>query len=73
MQAAHEEGRREAKPLHGGPAPRIQSAVEASMLELAGRPNHLTLAEVAARLAETHGVCVHLTSVHRTLRRAGWT
>ena len=43
------------------------------MLELAGRPDHLSLAEIAARLAGTHGLRVHLTTVHRALRRAGWT
>ena len=73
VDAAREEGRREAKPMHGGPVPRIQGAVEAAMLALAGRPHHLSLAEIAARLAETHGVRVHLTTVHRALRRAGWT
>ena len=71
--AARDEGRREAKPMRGGPAPRIRGGVEAAMLELAGRPVHLSLAEIAARLAETHGVRVHLTTVHRALRRAGWT
>jgi transposase len=71
--AAREEGRREAKPVHGGPAPRIHGEAEAAMLDLAGGPHHLTLAEIAARLAETHGVRVHLTTVHRALRRVGWT
>ena len=71
--AARDEGRREAKPMRGGPAPRIRGEAEAAMLNLAGRPNHLTLAEIAARLAEAHGVRVHLTTVHRALRRAGWT
>ncbi len=71
--AAREEGRREAKPVRGGPAPSIIGEVEAAMLDLAGRPNHLTLVEIAARLAEAHGVRVHLTTVHRALRRAGWT
>ena len=71
--AAREEGRREAKPMRGGPAPRIHGEVEATMLDLAGRPNHLTLVEIATRLAETHGVRGHLTTVHRALRRAGWT
>jgi transposase len=73
VQAARDEGRREAKPMHGGPAPRIQGAAKESMLELAGKPHHLGLAEITARLAETHGVRVHLTTVHRALRRAGWT
>jgi transposase len=71
--AAREEGRRAAKPMRGGPAPRITGEVEAAMLDLAGRPDHLSLAEIAARLAETHGVRVHLTTVHRALLRAGWT
>ena len=71
--AARDEGRREAKRMRGGPAPRISGAVAAAMLGLAGSPHHLSLAEIAARLAETHGVRVHLTTVHRALRRAGWT
>ena len=73
VQAVREEGRREAKPMRGGPAPRITGEIEAAMLALAGRPNHLSLAEIAARLAEMHGVRVHLTTVHRALRRAGRT
>ena len=73
VRAAREEGRREAKPMRGGPAPRITGEVEAAMVDLAGRPNHPSLAEIAARLAETHGVRAHLTTVHRALRRAGWT
>ena len=71
--AVRDEGRREAKPMGHGPAPVIGGAVEAAMLALAGKPHHLGLAEIAARLAETHGVRVHLTTVHRALRRAGWT
>ena len=71
--AVRDEKRREAKPVRGGPAPRIQGAAEAAMLGLAAKPNHLSLAEIAARLAETHGVRVHLTTVHRALRRVGWT
>src|SRR5918998_296521 len=62
----------EAKPMGGGPAPRIRGAAGAAMLELAGGPDHLGLAGIAARLAGTHGVRVHLTTVHRALRRAGW-
>ena len=58
--------------MHGGPAPVIRGEALTAMLGLAGSPNHLTLAEIAAHLAETHGVQVHLTTVHRALRRAGW-
>ena len=72
-QAAREEGRRRAKPMRGGPAPRITGEVEAAMLGLAGGPDQPGLAEIAARLAEATGVRVHLTTVHRALRRAGWT
>ncbi len=43
------------------------------MLDLAGGPDHPSLAEIAARLAAATGVRVHLTTVHRALRRAGWT
>ena len=71
--ASREDGRREAKPMRGGPSPRIAGEVEAAMLGLAGGPHHLGLAEIAARLAETTGVRVHLATVHRALRRAGWT
>lgn len=71
--AVRDEGRSAAKPMQGGPAPRIHGEAEAAMLKLAGKPNHLSLAEIAAQLAETHGVRVHLTTVHRALRRVGWT
>ena len=71
--AVRDEGRRTAKPMGHGPAPVIGGTIEAAMLELAGSPRHLSLAEIAARLAETHGVRVHLSTVHRALRRAGWT
>lgn len=69
--AMRDEGRRKAKPMEYGPAPVIGDAAETAMLELAGSPHHLGLAEIAARLAETHGARVHLTTVHRALRRAG--
>jgi len=59
--------------MRGGPAPAIRGEVAATVQSLAGGPNHLTLAEIAARLAEAHGVRVHLITVHRALRRAGWT
>ena len=73
MAAARDEGQREAKRQGGGPAPRITGEAEAALLRLVGGTNPLTLAEIAARLAETEGVRVHPTTVHRALRRAGWT
>ncbi len=72
-QAARDEGRRSAKPMGGGPAPRIAGEVEAALLRLVGGTNRLTLAEIAARLDEAEGVRVHPATVHRALRRAGWT
>jgi transposase len=73
MAAARDEGRREAKRQGGGPAPRIAGETETALLRLVDGTNHLTLVEIAARLAESAGVRVHPTTVHRALRRAGWT
>ena len=71
--AARDEGRREAKRMGGGPAPRIAGAVEAALLGMLGRGNHLTLAQCRDRLAEATGVRVHPWTVGRALRRSGWT
>ncbi len=71
--AARDEGRREAKRMGGGPAPRITGAVEAALLGMLGRGNHLTLAQCRDRLAEATGVRVHPWTVGRALRRSGWT
>ena len=71
--AAREEGRRGAKRMGGGPAPRIAGAVEAALLGMLGRGNHLTLAQCRDRLAEATGVRVHPWTVGRALRRSGWT
>ena len=74
MQAAHDEGRREAKRMGGGPAPRITGAIEATLLDLLkGEDNHLTLAQCRDRLAERTGVRVDPWTVGRALRRVGWT
>ena len=71
--AAREEGRRAARRMGGGPAPRIGGEVEATLLRLLGETNHLTLAECRDRLAEATGVRVHPWTVGRALRRCGWT
>ena len=71
--AARDEGRREAKRLGGGPAPRITGAVEAALLGMLGQGNHLTPARCRDRLAEATGVRVHPWTVGRALRRSGWT
>ena len=67
-------GRRAAKRMGGGPAPRITGAVGAALLDLLGGDNnHLTLAQRRDRLAEQTGVRVHPRTVGRALPRAGWT
>lgn len=43
-----------------------------AMLGLVGSRNHLILAEIAACPAETQGVQVHLTTMHRSLHLVGW-
>ena len=72
--AVRDEGRREAKRMGGGPAPRINGAIKAALLDLLrGGDNHLTLEQCRDRLAEQTGVRVHPWTVGRTLRRTGWT
>jgi transposase len=72
--AARDEGRREAKPMGGGPGPAITGVAEAALRRmLAGNGNHLTLAECRGRLAAEMGVRVPPWTVGRALRRMGWT
>ena len=71
--AARDEGRREAKPMGGGPEPAITGAAEAALRRMLDRENHLTLAQCRDRLAERTGVRVHPWTVGRALRRMGWT
>ena len=54
-QAARDEGRRAAKPMGGGPAPRTTGETEAALLRLAGGTNQLSLAEIAARGVDVKG------------------
>jgi len=71
--AAREEGRREAKPVGGGPEPAIGGAAGAALRRMLEGKNHLTLAECRDRLAAETGVRVHPWTVGRALRRMGWT
>ena len=73
MAAAHNEGRREAKRMGGGPKPLIAGKVEAALRRMLEKDNHLTLAECRDRLAAKTGVRVHLWTAGRALRRLGWT
>ena len=71
--AARDEGRRTAKPVAGGPAPRIVGETEAALMGALDADNHLTLAECRARVAERTGVRVHPWTIGRALKRLGWT
>ena len=67
------DGRRGAKPMGGGPAPRITGEAEAALRRMLEDENQLTLAQCRDRLAKEAGVRVHLTTVHRALERMGWS
>ena len=71
--AARDEGRREAKPMGGGPEPAITGAAEAALRRMLDQTKHLTLAECRDRLAERTSVRVHPWTVGRALRRMGRT
>ena len=73
LEAAREEGRRSAKPMEGGPKPKISGEVEAALRGVLAESNRLSLAECRDRLAERRGVHVHLWTIGRALRRMGWT
>lgn len=67
------DGRRGAKPMGGGPAPRIMGEAEAVLRRALEEENHLTLAQCRERLAKEAGVHVHFVTVHRALERMGWS
>jgi transposase len=73
VETAREEGRLEAKPMHGGPQPAIRGESETALKRLVGADNHLTLAEYRDRLAEEVGVRVHSWTLGRALKRLGLT
>jgi transposase len=71
QQQARQEGRREAKPPAGGPAPRLDGAALDALRTLVAAANALTLAEYADRLAERTGVRVSGPTLCRALRQLG--
>jgi len=73
VEAARNEGRRAAKRVAGGPAPRIAGEAEAALVCALDADNHLTLAECRDRVAEKAGVRVHPWTIGRALKRLGWT
>jgi transposase len=72
-QAWRTEGRREAKPHAGGPAPRLDEAALEELEGLVAERNDRTLAEYAAGLAERAGVAASGPTVCRALRKLGLT
>lgn len=71
VRAAETEGRRVAKPLGRGPAPRLGEAARAVLRQLVAADNHATLAEYGARLLAQTGVSVSRPVLCVTLKRLG--
>jgi transposase len=65
------EGRREAKPHAGGPAPRLDAAALEKLRAIVAEANDLTLAEYAAAVSERAGVTASGPTVCRALRKLG--
>ncbi len=73
MAAVRDEGRREPKPIGGGPKPIIRDESEVALRRLLAANNHLTLEEDRDRLAAETGVRVDPWTIGRALRRLDWT
>jgi transposase len=71
QQHVRAEGRREAKPHRGGPAPRLDGKALDALRALVAAANALTLAEYAELLAERTGVRVSAPTLCQTLKRLG--
>jgi transposase len=67
------EGRREAKPHAGGPAPRLDATALEALEALVAEGNGRTLAEYAASLSERAGVAASGPTVCRALKKLGLT
>jgi transposase len=66
-----EEGRVEAKPHSGGPAPKLSSAEETWLREAVAEKNDSTLEEYGVRLAEATGTKVSISTLSRRMKRLG--
>jgi transposase len=66
---ARTEGRREAKPHAGGPAPKVDTAGRAVIRGLVKDDNHATLAEHVERLAERTGRRISRALMCQLLKR----
>jgi transposase len=71
LQSWRTEGRREAKPHAGGPAPRLDQAALDKLAALVAEANDLSLDEYAQRLRECAGVAVSGPTVCRALHKLG--
>ena len=72
--AAAQRERGDVRPMPQGRAPGAAGKLalhRAFLLEIVRAGPDITLKELAGALAEAHGVRVQLSSLHRTLRRAG--
>jgi transposase len=71
LQTWRREGRREAKPHAGGPAPRLDAAALEKLEAIVAEANDLSLAEYAAKLLERAGVTASGPTVCRALKKLG--
>lgn len=71
LQTWRSEGRREAKPHAGGPAPRLDQAALEKLKAIVVETNDLSLAEYAATLVERAGVAASGPTVCRALQKLG--
>lgn len=71
LQTWRREGRGEAKPHAGGPAPRLDKAALETLAAIVAEANDLSLAEYAARLSERTEVTASGSTVCRALQKLG--
>lgn len=71
LQTWRREGRGEAKPHAGGPAPRLDKAALETLAAIVAEANDLSLAEYAARLSERADVTASGSTVCRALQKLG--
>jgi transposase len=71
LQTWRKEGRGEAKPHAGGPAPRLDKAALDKLATIVAETNDLSLAEYAQKLLERAGVAASGPTVCRALHKLG--
>jgi transposase len=71
LQAWRAEGRREARPHAGGPAPRLDAAALEKLAAIVAEANDLSLAEYATKMAAHTGVTASGPTVCRALKKLG--